>query len=142
MTAHPARSTVSAAEPVGGTVMVWAAAGGPVCAAGSGACWCLRWPVTTRPEPAIVGRFMTLEQVADELAVSRAQVYAMVRDRTLLALKVGGRGKWRVERSELEAYIARLYQEARVRPAVKVDEDDDAVHPHSDGQFRYDGLSG
>ncbi len=65
--------------------------------------------------------------VADELAVGRAQVYAMVRDKTLLALKVGGRGKWRVERSELEAYIARLYQEARARPAVDADEDDDEV---------------
>lgn len=86
--------------------------------------------MTTDPEPAGGGRFLTLEQVADELAVSRAQVYAMVRDKTLLALKVGGRGKWRVERSELEAYIARLYTEAHARPSLKVeldDEDDDGA---------------
>lgn len=30
--------------------------------------------VTTDPEPVTVGRFLTLEQVAGELAVSRAQV--------------------------------------------------------------------
>ncbi len=80
--------------------------------------------MTTDPDPVTAGRFLTLEQVGDELAVSRAQVYAMVRDKTLLALKVGGRGKWRVERSELEAYIARLYIEARARPAVRVDDDE------------------
>ncbi len=78
--------------------------------------------MSTDPDRVTAGRFLTLEQVAGELAVSRAQVYAMVRDKTLLALKVGGRGKWRLERSEPEAYIARLYTEARARPAVKVDD--------------------
>jgi len=81
--------------------------------------------VTIDSEPVSVGRFLTLEQVAGELAVSRAQVYAVVRDKTLLALKVGGRGKWRVERSELESYVARLYEEALARPAVRVDEDEE-----------------
>jgi len=122
--------TVPAAEPAAGTVMVWTtSAGAPVleCAQRNRPSAVVPTvpAVTTDAEPAIVGRFLTLEQVAGELAVSRAQVYAMVRDRTLLALRVGGRGKWRVERSELEAYIARLYEAARTRPAVKVDEDDD-----------------
>jgi len=49
---------------------------------------------------------------AAELNVSRAQVYALVRDRSLLAVKIGGRGQWRVERSKLEDYIAQLYEDA------------------------------
>lgn len=60
-------------------------------------------------------RFLTLQQVAEELNVSHSQVYAMVRDRSLLAVKVGGRGQWRVERTRLEEYIGRLYQEAEAR---------------------------
>ena len=55
-------------------------------------------------------RFLTLQQVADELNVSHAQVYALVRDRTLAAVQIGGRGQWRVERNRLEDYIAALYQ--------------------------------
>ena len=66
-------------------------------------------------EPLVPRRFLTLQQVGDELHVSRAQVYALVRDRSLLAVKIGGRGQWRVERSQLEAFIARLYQEAEAR---------------------------
>lgn len=60
-------------------------------------------------------RFLTLAQVAEELNVSWSQVYALVRDRSIIAVKIGGRGQWRVERSQLEAYIARLYQDAATR---------------------------
>jgi excisionase family DNA binding protein len=56
-------------------------------------------------------RMLTLEEVAEELAISKSQSYALVRRWDLRALKVGGRGAWRVERSELEAFIARLYEE-------------------------------
>ena len=66
-------------------------------------------------EPPAPLRFLTLQQVADELNVSHAQVYALVRDRSLLAVKVGGRGQWRVERSRLEEYIDRLYRDAEAR---------------------------
>ncbi len=34
-------------------------------------------------------RFLTLDQVADELATSRAQVYALVRSGELPAIKIG-----------------------------------------------------
>jgi len=61
-------------------------------------------------------RFLTLEQVAEELNVSWSQVYALVRDRSVVAVKIGGRGVWRVERAELERYIAGLYQAARSGP--------------------------
>ena len=47
--------------------------------------------------------------VAAELATSTAQVYALVRRHELPALKLGGRGQWRVERERLEAFIAQAY---------------------------------
>ena len=54
-------------------------------------------------------RFMRLEDVADELNVNLPQVRSLVRSGDLPAIKIGGRGVWRVERSELEAYIQRQY---------------------------------
>ena len=62
--------------------------------------------------PPTATRFLTLQQVADELNVSHSQVYALVRDRSLIAVKIGGRGQWRVERTRLEQYIAQLYRDA------------------------------
>jgi excisionase family DNA binding protein len=56
-------------------------------------------------------RFLTLTDVAEVLNVSSAQVYALVRGGDLPAIKVGGRGQWRVEREQLEAYIQRMYAE-------------------------------
>ena len=56
-------------------------------------------------------RFFTLEQVAEELNTSAAQVYALVRRGDLVAIRLGGRGQWRVERAKLEEFIERLYQE-------------------------------
>lgn len=56
-------------------------------------------------------RFLTLDDVADELAVTRSQAYALVRTGELPAIKLGGRGQWRVERDELETLIQRLYRE-------------------------------
>jgi excisionase family DNA binding protein len=56
-------------------------------------------------------RFLLLEDVAEELAVSQSQVYHMVRSGELPAIKVGGRGQWRVERTKLEAYIDGKYTE-------------------------------
>jgi len=69
--------------------------------------------VTTAPTPPPPPgpRFLTLDQVAEELQVTRSQVYALVRDKSLAAVKIGGRGQWRVERSRLEDYIAGLYEE-------------------------------
>lgn len=61
------------------------------------------------PAPAPVSRFLTLPQVQDELAISASQTYALIRSRALRAIKVGGRGQYRVERTELEAYIERAY---------------------------------
>ncbi len=80
-------------------------------------------------EPSVPARFLTLQQVGDELNVSRAQVYALVRDRSLLAVKIGGRGQWRVERSQLEAYITRLYQEAEARDPADLPDAEPGENP-------------
>ena len=56
-------------------------------------------------------RFLLLSDVAAELNVSDSQVYHMVRSGELPAIKIGGRGQWRVERARLEEYIQRKYAE-------------------------------
>jgi excisionase family DNA binding protein len=47
------------------------------------------------------------------LNISPRQAYALVNSGELPAIRVGGRGQWRVEVSELEAYIQRKYAETR-----------------------------
>ena len=56
-------------------------------------------------------RFLTLADVAETLNISAAQTYALVRSGELRAIKVGGRGQWRVEASELEKYISSAYEQ-------------------------------
>jgi excisionase family DNA binding protein len=58
-------------------------------------------------------RFLTLADVAEILNTSLAQVTALVRRGDLRALKLGGRGQWRVETTELEAFIERMYAETQ-----------------------------
>jgi excisionase family DNA binding protein len=59
----------------------------------------------------VTGRFLTREQVAEELAVSKAQVYALIRRKDLRAAKIGARGDYRIGRDDLEAYIQRAYED-------------------------------
>jgi len=58
-------------------------------------------------------RFLSLADVAEVLGVSGSQVYALVRKGDLPAIKIGGRGQWRVEAGELEKYIQRMYDETK-----------------------------
>lgn len=58
-------------------------------------------------------RFIPLTEVSEILDISSAQAYALVRSGELPAIKVGGRGQWRVETSELENYIQRMYSQTR-----------------------------
>ena len=60
-------------------------------------------------------RLLTLEDVATYLSVSVPQVYALVRSGALTAVKIGGRGIWRVDRRQLDAYVDRLNEEALAR---------------------------
>ena len=56
-------------------------------------------------------QFLTLADVADILNVSAAQAYALVRRGEIRAIKVGGRGQWRIEHDEVERYIQSCYAE-------------------------------
>jgi excisionase family DNA binding protein len=56
-------------------------------------------------------RFLTLADVAEVLNISASQTYALVRNNELKAIKIGGRGQWRVEREQLENYISRMYDQ-------------------------------
>lgn len=59
------------------------------------------------------GRFLRLSEVSEILNISEAQTYALVRCGDLPAIKIGGRGQWRVEREQLESYIERMYRETQ-----------------------------
>ena len=63
----------------------------------------------------MASRFLTLADVMEVLNVSAAQAYALVRSGELPAIQVGGRSQWRVEATELEGYIARMYAQTRAR---------------------------
>ena len=58
-------------------------------------------------------RFLTIADVAEQLSVSVSQVRALIRSGDLPAIRIGGRGQWRVEATELEAFIQRKYTETR-----------------------------
>jgi excisionase family DNA binding protein len=58
-------------------------------------------------------RFLTLADVAEVLNTSSAQVYALVRRGELPAIKIGGRGQWRVESDALEDFIQKMYADTK-----------------------------
>ena len=70
-------------------------------------------------------RFLQLADVAEILDISASQTYALVRSGELPAIKIGGRGQWRVERQALEDYIARMYEETKAFVAA---------HPAREGE--------
>ena len=76
----------------------------------------------------MAARFLLLTEVAEILSISGAQAYALVRSGELPAIKVGGRGQWRVERSKLEQYIEQKYAET----AAWVSENPLATTPDAD----------
>ena len=64
-------------------------------------------------------RFLTLADVAEQLQINSPAAYALVRSGELKAIQVGGRGQWRIEASELEAYIQRKYAENRQKTRAR-----------------------
>lgn len=78
----------------------------------------------------VAPRFYTLEDVATYLAVSVPQAYALVRSGELPAIKIGGRGIWRVDKAQLEAYVERLHEKtekwAKAHPLSSKDSKDKA----------------
>lgn len=83
--------------------------------------------MVARPVP----RFLALTEVAEVLSISMSQVYALVRRGDLPAIKVGGRGQWRVETSQLEKYIADAYESTKqfIADHPFVGEDYDVLTP-------------
>ncbi|GAA1730747.1 helix-turn-helix domain-containing protein [Microcella frigidaquae] len=67
----------------------------------------------TDSSPLEPGRFLTLTDVAEVLALSAAEVVALVRSGELPAIRLGSIGQWRVEQSVLSSFIADKYEEAR-----------------------------
>ncbi|GAB3260059.1 hypothetical protein GCM10027425_22920 [Alteromonas gracilis] len=53
---------------------------------------------------------MTIADVAEVLATSQAQVRALIQRRELRAMQLGGRNQWRVQISDLEAFIEEQYR--------------------------------
>ncbi len=70
-------------------------------------------PVQTLWHYVSMARFLTLSDVAETLNISASQTYALVRSGDLPAIKVGGRGQWRVEAQALEDYIENMYAQTR-----------------------------
>jgi excisionase family DNA binding protein len=64
-------------------------------------------------------RFLLLTDVAEQLNVSLVQARALVTSGELPAIQVGGRGQWRIEATELEAYIQRKYAETREKTRAR-----------------------
>ena len=85
--------------------------------------------------PGSTPRFLTLSDVAEILNTSTAQVYALVRRKELPAIKIGGRGQYRVEASRLEEFIERSYQQTETylddHPFVET-----ASVPEADSELR------
>lgn len=54
-------------------------------------------------------RFVSLDVVKEVLSISKAQAYALVHAGDIRAIRVGGRGQWRIEEKELARYIERSY---------------------------------
>lgn len=60
-------------------------------------------------------RFLPLETVAEILAIGLDDAEALVGTGQLRAIDLGAPGGWRVEVTELDAFIAAKYEEARRR---------------------------
>lgn len=60
-----------------------------------------------------LGRFLTLADAAEVLAISATEVHELITNGELPAIRVGTRAQWRIDRSELEGYIENKYEETR-----------------------------
>lgn len=69
------------------------------------------------PEHSAARRFLTVEQVAEELNVSDVQVRALLKTGELRGIQVGGRGVWRIGVKDLEDFIAEAYRRTETRIA-------------------------
>lgn len=63
-------------------------------------------------------RFLTIEQVAEELSVGQPLVRALLRSGELRGMQVGARGVWRISISDVEDYINLAYKATADRIAA------------------------
>ena len=98
-------------------------------------------PLPPRPPPS-GPRFLQLADVAEILNISSAQVYALVRCGDLPAIKIGGRGQWRVEASRAGGlHRADVRPDPRLRDHPPVRPSPTARTTADDGRRRTRGLS-
>ncbi|MCD2444007.1 helix-turn-helix domain-containing protein [Agromyces sp. SYSU K20354] len=64
-----------------------------------------------------IGRFLTIADAAEILAVDVATVDDLIRSGELPAIRVGASGPWRIERAQLEVWIELQYEDARKHTA-------------------------
>jgi excisionase family DNA binding protein len=82
--------------------------------------------VTEESEPR--RRFLTVEQVSEELNVGVPQIRALLRGGELRGIQVGGRGVWRIGANDVEDFIAEAYLRTAERIAhgdLKIDGEPD-----------------
>lgn len=60
-------------------------------------------------------RLLTPTEVAERLNVAVAQVYTLLRGNELPGLKIGKRGVWRIDPSQLDEYVESLKTDAMDR---------------------------
>ncbi|MEQ4519299.1 helix-turn-helix domain-containing protein [Pseudarthrobacter sp. B907] len=65
-----------------------------------------------------IRRFLTIDQIAEELNVSDVQVRALLKSGELRGIQVGGRGVWRIGVNDVEDYIAEAYRKTGERIAA------------------------
>ncbi len=65
------------------------------------------------PSDREIGRFLTVADAAELLAVDVATVDELIRSGELPAIRVGTSGPWRVERTQLEVWIEEQYEQTR-----------------------------
>jgi excisionase family DNA binding protein len=63
-------------------------------------------------------RFLTVEQVADELSVGLPTVWMLLKTGELRGIQIGGRGPCRVASKDLENYIEQAYRVTVERIAI------------------------
>ncbi|TQJ60465.1 excisionase family DNA binding protein [Arthrobacter sp. SLBN-83] len=77
--------------------------------------------------PEVKRRFLTIEQVAEELNVGQPLVRALIRSGELRGMQVGARGVWRISNQDVEEYISQAYQATAERLAAGELSDDDTA---------------
>ncbi|MBD8058330.1 helix-turn-helix domain-containing protein [Cellulomonas sp. JH27-2] len=67
-------------------------------------------------------RFLTLADVGEILNISAQQTYQLLHSGDLRGIQIGPKKVWRIEATELESYIQRMYEQARPRTVSETSE--------------------